>query len=256
MNVIDRIMGVYPEQINIDCGNGFTCNAKVRVSNKARRVTFKIDYHLGLEIVVPYKKGIGLNNKINEHLSWIKKNQQLLLEIENSKQKATEYPLLLELRGVGEVWNIIYNDTTHDLGENYHTYHLVCPKVSLAKVHSILTAWLYKRAYGFYAYILQDLVSKTGLRYSQLVLSNPKTRWGSCNSAHKIRLNVGMIFLPQELINYVILHELCHTKKLNHSQQFWQLIEKYNPDYASCERELKQAHKYLPIWLRGGASIA
>jgi len=70
-------------------------------------------------------------------------------------------------------------------------------------------------------------------------LSNASTRWGSCDSKKNIRLNWRLILLPLHMQDYVIIHELCHSFYLNHSQNFWMLVSKYIPNYKNLRSELK-----------------
>lgn len=64
--------------------------------------------------------------------------------------------------------------------------------------------------------------------------------WGSMNNKKEMRLNWKLIILPEKLIEYVIIHELCHIKYLNHSKLFWQEVSKYLPDYKSRRNNLKE----------------
>ena len=73
---------------------------------------------------------------------------------------------------------------------------------------------------------LQQLADKHGFVYSRVFLRNQKTRWGSCSSKNNISLNMKLIKLPEELIDYVILHELVHTRKKDHSKGFWSEMDK------------------------------
>jgi hypothetical protein len=74
---------------------------------------------------------------------------------------------------------------------------------------------------------LQFLAKKYGFTYSKVTIRNQKTRWGSCSPKNTISLNMKLIALPQELIDYVILHELVHTRIHNHSMKFWAELDKY-----------------------------
>ncbi len=80
---------------------------------------------------------------------------------------------------------------------------------------------------------------KLNVHPSNVYLSNAKSRWGSCNSKKEIRLNWRLIQAPPHIINYVICHELAHLKEMNHSNRFWEEVEKVLPEYRSSEKELK-----------------
>lgn len=67
-----------------------------------------------------------------------------------------------------------------------------------------------------------------------------KSRWGSCSFKNSINLNIYMMKLPYEAIEYIVVHELAHIKHKNHSKVFWDLVEKYNPDYKKIEKILKK----------------
>ena len=68
---------------------------------------------------------------------------------------------------------------------------------------------------------------KYGFSYNRVFIRNQKTRWGSCSLNNNINLNMNLVRLPQELQDYVILHELVHTKIKNHSKRFWVKLDKY-----------------------------
>ena len=73
---------------------------------------------------------------------------------------------------------------------------------------------------------LQQLAKHYGFSYNRVFIRNQKTRWGSCSSKNNISLNMKLVKLPQDLIDYVILHELVHTHKKNHSKAFWTEMDK------------------------------
>lgn len=89
------------------------------------------------------------------------------------------------------------------------------------------------------------LADRYGFRYRQLSFRNNISNWGSCSQDDKISLNIKLMKLPDALIDYVILHELCHTVEKNHSARFWALVGKVCPDYAVLRRKLKEYNTRL-----------
>ncbi|MBN2884861.1 M48 family metallopeptidase [Patescibacteria group bacterium] len=75
-------------------------------------------------------------------------------------------------------------------------------------------------------------------KYTRLSIRDQKTRWGSCSKSGGLNFNYRLVFLSPELIDYLIVHELCHLKQLNHSPAFWSLVSKQIPDYKKSRQEL------------------
>ncbi len=86
---------------------------------------------------------------------------------------------------------------------------------------------------------LKYLAEKYGFKYNKVALRKQKTRWGSCSSKNNINLNINLASLPQELMDYVILHELTHTKIKNHSKDFWNHLEKHTPNPKKQNKKLR-----------------
>ncbi|MEE1249433.1 MAG: SprT family zinc-dependent metalloprotease [Lachnospiraceae bacterium] len=79
-----------------------------------------------------------------------------------------------------------------------------------------------------------------GVNYTRITIRNQKTRWGSCSSKGGLNFNCLLMLTPPEVIDYVVVHELCHRKEMNHSKAFWAEVEKVLPDYKSAKRWLKE----------------
>lgn len=86
---------------------------------------------------------------------------------------------------------------------------------------------------------VQFYAAKCGFKYSDLSFRNNISNWGSCSYDNNISLNVKLMKLPDDVIDYVILHELCHTVEKNHSASFWQLVKKVCPDYEGRRHKLR-----------------
>lgn len=77
-----------------------------------------------------------------------------------------------------------------------------------------------------------------GFQFGKVNVRDQKTRWGSCARNGNINFNYKILFLPERLRDYIIVHEICHLKEFNHSQRFWNLVSKTLPDYKELRKEL------------------
>lgn len=87
---------------------------------------------------------------------------------------------------------------------------------------------------------LDELCKQNGFKYNRVFVKNQKTRWGSCSDKNNINLNMNLVRLPDHLMDYVILHELVHTKIKDHSQLFWEELGRYVKDPKSLDNKLRQ----------------
>lgn len=87
---------------------------------------------------------------------------------------------------------------------------------------------------------LAEIADKHGISFNRLRISSARTRWGSCSRKRNINLNWRLIFAPQQVLDYVITHELSHLTHMNHSKAFWQHVEGIMPDYRTHRAWLKK----------------
>lgn len=122
-------------------------------------------------------------------------------------------------------------------------FHTDAKVQKAAKPH--LEKALQKEARAYLPRRLKYLSETYGFSYARVRFGTQKGRWGSCSSRGTISLNVGLMLLEPELIDYVLVHELCHTKQMNHSANFWALVESCIPDYKARRKVLKAQHPTL-----------
>ena len=87
---------------------------------------------------------------------------------------------------------------------------------------------------------LKELADEHGFTYNRVTIKNNISNWGSCSVKGNINLNLRLVTLPQELQDYVMLHELCHLKEMNHGPKFHALLESLCPNHRALEKELRQ----------------
>ena len=92
---------------------------------------------------------------------------------------------------------------------------------------------------------LHALALRYGYKYSKVRLTFAKSRWGSCSTSGTISLNVSLMMLPEELSDYVLLHELTHTHHMNHSKAFWDELSEHLPEARELSRALRDYSPYI-----------
>ena len=202
--------------------NKLSKNFKLTFDKKNLRGLVSIPHY------VSYKSGLKF---ANENIEWlyneIKKILPLVLIRHNS------FLLIL-----GEKKQIIFEE------DNLNKI-LVKSNNIIIKSHNnshkkILKKWIVDQIL-IYSRNYVDIISKSlSLNIKAIKISNSFNYWGSCNSAGVIHLNWRLIFAPTQVLKYIIVHELCHLKEFNHTNNFWMLVKKFCPDYKSQISWLKK----------------
>lgn len=86
-----------------------------------------------------------------------------------------------------------------------------------------------------------------GVRHGAVKINGAKTRWGSCNRKGDINFTYRLLFAPEDVIDYVVVHELAHTKEMNHSKNFWSVVAQTMPDYQARRRRLREFERQVEL---------
>lgn len=220
----------------------------IRKHRLAKHVKLRATHRDGLEITIPLRFNVKeIPNILEEHKTWITKH---LSQFKVQPIKAL--PDSITLNAINETWKIFYIECPSKLEM------ILRPNNEIALVGKIqnhnsckdkLITWIQNQAKAYLFFQLTALSLHTQLDFENFTIRDQKTRWGSCTSKKTISLNYKLIFLPHRLLQYVIIHELCHTKHLNHSRQFWNEVAMYDADWRIHRNELRYADQYIPDWI-------
>ena len=114
-----------------------------------------------------------------------------------------------------------------------------------AVVQKILTNWYDKQAKVLIPKRVRYYAEQMGETFGNITIKNQKKRWGSCSSARNLNFNRRLIMAPQEVLDYVIVHELCHLRQMNHSKAFWQEVQMVLPNYKMHKKWLETYEQLL-----------
>jgi predicted metal-dependent hydrolase len=114
------------------------------------------------------------------------------------------------------------------------------PSGSKIELEEIYNFFLKNKAASYITDRTKKLAFKFGFNIKEIRIRGQKTRWGSCSSKGNLSFNYKLLKFNKEIIDYVIIHELCHLKEMNHSQNFWRLVRLYSPGYRELKKELKK----------------
>lgn len=136
---------------------------------------------------------------------------------------------------------LINNCQPAQLHFDQHNFTLTAPEITGQQTYrELFICWYRQQAESLLLERTQQLSQQTGLIPEKVQIKSYKSRWGSCNVKGDIQLNWQLIQAPWHIIDYVIIHELCHLQQHNHSPAFWELVGSVDPDYASHRTWLKQ----------------
>lgn len=106
-----------------------------------------------------------------------------------------------------------------------------------------------KEAASYFQARCNYFAEKMGVQYQSIKINQAKTRWGSCNSRGNLNFTFRLFFASEDLIDYVIVHELAHLKELNHSYRFWSIVEETMPDYKERRKRLREFGHSLELFV-------
>lgn len=223
---------------------------QVRRHPRARRLSIRVHAGGRVVVVVPRRNSArSVEAFINEHRDWIIRTSQQL-----SPAEPLALPSRVELPAIGRSFMLDYAGTPERRvrwAERGDTLVLnACSQDAPASM-AVLRDWLLAQARRHGPAQVAAVAAETGLAPARLQFRLQRTRWGSCSSRGTVSLNACMLFLQGPLLRYLLLHELCHLRHMNHSRRYWELVARFEPDYRALDRELDAAWRRVPAWVFG-----
>jgi predicted metal-dependent hydrolase len=218
---------------------------KIKKHRRASRVKLRVSRTNGLEITVPYRFNLNqIGPLLEDSKAWITKQ---FLHLQSQHKSAL--PNKISLNALTETWTIHYLQTHAKLQIIHRPQQEIVLVGNVADENAckkMLIHWLKEIAKDHLSAKLKMLSEKTTLTYTQVSVRNQQTLWGSCTANKAINLNYKLIFLPHHLVTHIMIHELCHTRYLNHSDAFWNLVAKHDENWQAHRREMRQAEQFIP----------
>ncbi len=241
----------------------------IRISGRARRIGLRVLPGKGLEVVLPrHADPACVPAVLTRHRAWIEKHlgrmqkrlpqaeadcgvpEYVLLkggleEVRLRRQSPGEAPQPKEPAGAETPAGIrsghsspVVSRRTLDLSGS-----------SPALVPQRLREWVREEARAYLGGMIDVLAREHGFSYASLSIRFQRGRWGSCSAKGNISLNACLLFLPERLTRHILLHELCHTRQLNHSQAFWKQLFAVDPDALTNDKSIRHAWRHVPAWI-------
>ena len=210
----------------------------VRYSNRAKHIAIKIN-HKGAELVLPNKNLNAGYRFLLQKESWIRQKLQYSIKLEPID---TSTIVLF-----GKIYSLEFVNANYDQMEINDDIIII--HSSLSQHKEVLTKFLKEILLSKIMELADFFKNKYNLYFTKIKIMNNKAKWGSCSNKGILSFNWRLIFAPLEILEYLVAHEISHILEMNHSKNFWNLVEKLYPNYQSARLWLKENGNNLPNML-------
>jgi predicted metal-dependent hydrolase len=218
----------------------------VRVSPRARRLTARVHVGGRVEIVVP----VGVSAKtvrdfVQRFTPWIDRK---VAAMQCHAETAALVPRSVQFAYTNERFEVVWHSSARR-NLSLDDGRLVLHAADDGAACGLLQNWLRYAAGERLGPPLMRLAQELNCSVARVAIRRQRTRWGSCSTRGTVSLNCSLLFLRPEVVRYLFVHELAHTRHMNHSTSFWRLVERLEPQYRHLDRELLAGWRTVPAWV-------
>jgi len=238
----------------ITLNDGRRVSYRIRESRRSRRVRLTLNPRDGLVLVTPPRQDAQwLAQLVNDWREWIADRlDDMAIELNANGDTIKAIPQCVDLPALQERWQVLQRfqpGTRVSVRVSAPgSLILVRGQNNTVEACKALQRWLARRARDTLPDWLQRVSTEIKLPCGAVSVRSQRSRWGSCSAHGDISLNQQLLFLPPEWVRHILIHELCHTLELNHSDRFWAHVERFDPDYRTTRVLVRSAWPRVPVW--------
>ena len=222
-----------------------------RRSSRAKQLQVRITPWQGIEVVIPtHTSKQRVRAFLAKQRQWIRTTwSEMQSQITDADRSL---PDELNLLALDERWQVYYRKhpgtrvQVTASGRNLIVYQADRDE---SECRVALRRWLARYARVCLGAEAQRMSKSMEAGYRRLQIRGQTSRWGSCSSNGTLSLNYKLLFLPPELVRYLLVHELAHTRVLSHAPRFWKLVAEYEPRWRELDKQLGEAWRAVPSWV-------
>jgi hypothetical protein len=224
----------------------------VRRSLRARRLSARVFHSGRVEIIAPVRASERrIADFVARHREWIERKS--LEGRRRAESSDAEFPPSeLRLAAFGEHWRLHFAGGAGAPRLRQADPGLLAVSGDVAdraRLQRLLLGWLTEQARAQFEGWLAAVALQCGFEYRRLQMRLQRTRWGSCSVRGTISLNVCLAFQRPDVVHYLLVHELAHTRHMNHSERFWDCVAQHCPQWRTLDRELLDGWRQVPPWV-------
>jgi predicted metal-dependent hydrolase len=221
---------------------------------RSRSIRMKLSPREGLVVTAPKRVSVAaIVAFVVSKSRWL---EERLPRLEEARARlaaeASVRPELIELPALAERWSVEYVESAaRSVTVRAHGPERLVVSGAVgnaALCQAALRRWLMRRAREELPPWVALVSEETGLGYASLAVRSQRSRWGSCSTRGELSLNCKLLFLPEDLARFVLIHELCHTLEHNHSVRFWDLVRGFEPRTDEFRKKMRDLWDAIPGW--------